>query len=101
MSEDESQLQGRRSEAGTEGGSSPGAPVSDELMIVPVRGMVLFPGVVLPITVARPRSVAAAQEAVRQSRQVGFLMQRDTQAEEIPSGTRPPPHRHHRQAARN
>ncbi len=85
MSEDESSLQGRRSEAGTEGGSSPGAPVSDELIIVPVRGMVLFPGVVLPITVARPRSVAAAQEAVRQSRQVGFLMQRDTQAED-PSG---------------
>ena len=37
----------------------------------------LFPGVVLPITVGRPRSIAAAQQAVREQRQVGILMQRD------------------------
>ena len=60
--------------AGTAGGVEI-AP--DSLVIVPVREFVLFPGVVLPVTVGRPRSVAAAQEAVRQGRQVGFLMQRD------------------------
>jgi ATP-dependent Lon protease len=38
---------------------------------------VLFPGLVLPITVGRPRSVAAAQQAVREQRQIGILMQRD------------------------
>jgi ATP-dependent Lon protease len=58
---------------------------SDSLIIVPVRNFVLFPGVVLPVTVGRPRSVAAAQEAVRQSRQIGFLMQRDPDAQD-PSG---------------
>ncbi len=48
----------------------------DALVIVPVRGIVLFPGIVLPITVGRPRSIAAAQQAVRDQRQVGILMQR-------------------------
>jgi ATP-dependent Lon protease len=57
----------------------------DALIIVPVRDFVLFPGVVLPVTVGRPRSVAAAQEAMRHSRRVGFLMQRDPEAQD-PSG---------------
>jgi ATP-dependent Lon protease len=52
----------------------------DALIIVPVRNMVLFPGVVLPITVGRPRSVAAAQQAMREQRPVGILMQRNAEA---------------------
>ena len=52
---------------------------SDALIIVPVRSTVLFPGHVLPITVGRPRSVAAAQQAVREQRQVGILMQRSAE----------------------
>ena len=54
----------------------------DALIIVPVRGMVLFPGIVLPVAVGRKRSVAAAQEAARTERPVGLLLQRDPQAEE-------------------
>jgi ATP-dependent Lon protease len=50
---------------------------ADALIIVPVRSMVLFPGTVLPITISRPRSVAAAQQAVRDQKQVGILMQRE------------------------
>jgi ATP-dependent Lon protease len=49
----------------------------DALILVPVRNTVLFPGMVLPIAVGRTRSVAAAQQAVREQRQVGILMQRD------------------------
>src|SRR5215469_12137186 len=49
----------------------------DALIVVPVRSTVLFPGLVLPITLGRPKSVAAAQQAVRDQRQVGILMQRD------------------------
>ena len=48
----------------------------DALIIVPVRGFVLFPGLVLPISVGRPQSIAAAQQAVRDQRQIGILMQR-------------------------
>jgi ATP-dependent Lon protease len=54
----------------------------DTLIIVPVRKMVLFPGLVAPITVGRPRSVAAAQQAVREQRQIGILMQRDSEVAE-------------------
>ena len=60
--------------AGTATGYPP--PPSDSLIVVPVRGTVLFPGLVLPITVGRPRSVAAAQQAMREQRQLGILMQR-------------------------
>jgi ATP-dependent Lon protease len=52
-------------------------PPADALIIVPVRSTVLFPGLVLPITVGRPRSVAAAQQALREQRQLGILMQRN------------------------
>ncbi len=49
----------------------------DALIIVPVRGMVLFPGTVLPISLGRSRSVMAAQSAVREQKPVGIVMQRD------------------------
>jgi len=49
----------------------------DAIIIVPVRNFVLFPDVVLPLTVGRPLSVNAAQAAVRESRPIGVLTQRD------------------------
>lgn len=50
---------------------------ADAMIIVPVRNFVLFPGTVMPITLGRQRSIAAAQQAVREQRQVGILMQRE------------------------
>ena len=52
------------------------------LIIVPVRNTVLFPGVVFPITIGRPKSIAAAQQAVREQRQIGLLLQRDAELNE-------------------
>ncbi len=69
-------------------GSSPGGDASlpalppDALIIVPVRNTVLFPGLVLPIALGRPKSVAAAQQAVRDQRQVGILLQRAAEVED-------------------
>ena len=54
---------------------------ADVIAIVPMRNVVLFPGVVLPITVGREESIAAAQEAVRTGRKVGILLQRDPSVE--------------------
>ena len=62
--------------AGRSASSAPPLP-ADALIIVPVRSTVLFPGIVLPISIGRPRSIAAAQQAVREQRPVGILMQRD------------------------
>jgi ATP-dependent Lon protease len=44
--------------------------------------MLLFPGLVLPLTLGRPASIAAAQEAVRTGRKVGLLLQDDPNVEQ-------------------
>ncbi len=55
--------------------------VSDDMLIIlPMRNLVLFPGVVMPVAMKRPGTVAGAQEAVRAERQIGFLLQKDPDA---------------------
>jgi ATP-dependent Lon protease len=53
----------------------------DALIIIPVRNMVLFPGMVTPINIGRPGSIAAAQEAARTERPVGIVLQADPAAD--------------------
>ncbi len=55
----------------------------DALLLVPLRNAVLFPGVVSPLTMGRPASVLAVQEAERGGRRVGFVLQRDPQVNEV------------------
>ena len=75
-------------EAGTSSrpaASSPDQSVSiprDALIIVAVRNTVLFPGMIAPITLGRPKAIAAAQQAVREQRQIGILLQRDAELNE-------------------
>jgi ATP-dependent Lon protease len=57
----------------------------DAIIIVPVRNFVMFPDVVMPLAIGRPVSVEAAQAAVRESRAVGILTQRDPEQTE-PTG---------------
>jgi len=54
----------------------PPAP-ADTMIVVPVRQTVLFPEIVFPITINRGMSVAAAQAAIREQRQVLVLLQKD------------------------
>ena len=69
--------------AGDNLGGAPSPPLPpDALIIVPVRGMVLYPGVVLPVTLNRPRSVLAAQRAVKEQRPIGVIMQRSAAVED-------------------
>jgi ATP-dependent Lon protease len=51
----------------------------DAIIIVPVRNFVMFPEVVLPLTIGRPGSIAAAQAAVREQSPIGVLAQRDAE----------------------
>ncbi|MFT6042039.1 MAG: hypothetical protein ACI9C2_002217, partial [Gammaproteobacteria bacterium] len=53
----------------------------DELILVAVRGMVLFPGVILPISIGRPSSVRAIQAAVQSGKPVGVILQSDPKAD--------------------
>ncbi|MGH8730945.1 MAG: LON peptidase substrate-binding domain-containing protein, partial [Burkholderiales bacterium] len=55
----------------------------DALIIIPLRNAVLFPGIMSPVTIGRASSVAAAQEAARSERRVGFLLQRDPEKNEL------------------
>src|SRR6516165_4835075 len=68
-------------QAGSAAATLPPLP-PDALIIVPVRNTVLFPALVLPITLGRPKSIAAAQQAVRDQRLVGILLQRDAEVSE-------------------
>ncbi|TWA95861.1 endopeptidase La [Bradyrhizobium stylosanthis] len=54
----------------------------DATIILPVRNTLLFPGNVLPLTIARPSSIAAVQEAVRGARRIGLLLQDDPNIEQ-------------------
>src|SRR5579875_2209319 len=65
-------------------GSGPPAPAlpPDGLIVIPVRNLVLFPGHVVPITIGRPGSIAAAQQALRDQRQIGIVMQRNPELAE-------------------
>src|SRR5438105_1857563 len=66
-----------------DGAVGPGTPrVPEELSILPVRGFVLFPGSVLPLTVSRPASIKLLDETLPLTKVVGFLTQRDEKNEE-------------------
>jgi ATP-dependent Lon protease len=53
----------------------------DALIILPVRRMVLFPGMILPIALGREASIAAAQQAAKTKRPIGVLLQRNAETE--------------------
>ena len=55
---------------------------ADALIVVPVRNTVLFPEIVFPITLGRPATIAAAQQAVREQRQIVIVLQRDAEKDD-------------------
>jgi ATP-dependent Lon protease len=61
--------------------SMPTGQAVDELLLVPVRELVLFPGVVLPLLANRSGLEATFQEAARTSRGIAVVLQRDPKTE--------------------
>ncbi len=53
-----------------------------ELTLLPLRNTVLFPGVVIPITVGRDKSIKAVNDAYKADKLVGVVSQKDSQVEE-------------------
>ncbi len=53
-----------------------------ELPILPLRNTVLFPGVVLPITVGRDKSIKAVSDAYKADKLIGVLAQKDSSVED-------------------
>ncbi len=57
-------------------------PPADAMIILPWRNSVLFPGTIMPMTISRPRSLNAVQDATRLQRQIGILLQREDSDED-------------------
>jgi ATP-dependent Lon protease len=66
----------------TEGENVDDANIPDELPILPLRNTVLFPGVVIPITVGRDKSIKAVNESYKTDKMVGVLAQKDSSVED-------------------
>jgi ATP-dependent Lon protease len=58
------------------------AEIPQEIPILPLRNTVLFPGVVLPITVGRDKSIKAVHDAYRTDKLIGVLAQKDSSVED-------------------
>jgi len=56
--------------------------VPQELPVLPLRNTVLFPGVVLPITVGRDKSIKAVNDAYKADKLIGVLAQKDSGIED-------------------
>ena len=50
--------------------------MNEPLILIPMRDIVLFPGMAIPITVGREQSLAAAQEAVKNGSKIGLVLQK-------------------------
>lgn len=57
-------------------------PTPDELPLLPLRNTVLFPGVVIPITVGRDKSIELVREAYNTTKTIGVVAQKDPDVED-------------------
>ncbi|HMB98430.1 MAG TPA: endopeptidase La [Balneolaceae bacterium] len=56
--------------------------IPDNIPILPLKNTVLFPGVVVPITVGRDRSLALVKEAYETNKTIGVVAQKDESVED-------------------
>ena len=56
--------------------------VEETLPILPLRNTVLFPGMVIPITVGRAKSIKLVQDFSRSDKPIGIVTQRDNEVED-------------------
>ncbi|MFO8054601.1 MAG: endopeptidase La [Bacteroidales bacterium] len=57
-------------------------PVPESLAILPLRNNVLFPGVVIPITVGRDKSIQLIKDTYKGSKTIGVVAQKDVSIED-------------------
>jgi ATP-dependent Lon protease len=56
--------------------------IPEQLPILPVRNTVLFPGVVLPITAGRDKSIKLLRDAYQGNKTIGVVAQKDAETED-------------------
>jgi ATP-dependent Lon protease len=65
-----------------DGDNSADIVIPSELALLPLRNTVLFPGVVLPITVGRDKSIKAVNDAYKADKLIGVIAQKDSNVED-------------------
>ena len=58
------------------------SPIPDELPILPLRGVVVYPLTAVPLTVGQPRSIQLIDDAVLNKKVIGLVASRDPSVEE-------------------
>lgn len=67
---------------GQDGSQSQNIKTGDVVPILPLRNMVLFPGVLLPVTLSRPKSMRLVEQAYRKEQIIGVFNQKSTDIKE-------------------
>src|SRR5215467_15902148 len=62
--------------------SMDGIEIPGEISLLPLRNTVLFPGVVLPITVGLDKSIRAVNDAYKGDKLIGVVAQKDSNVED-------------------
>src|SRR5512135_177061 len=60
----------------------PSSPLPDELPILPLRGVVVYPLTAVPLTVGQPRSIQLIDDAVLNKKIIGLVASKDPAVEE-------------------
>lgn len=63
-------------------GSTDDQPIPENIPLLALRNTVLFPGVVIPITVGRDKSIKAVNDAYKADKLIGVVAQKDSNVEE-------------------
>jgi ATP-dependent Lon protease len=59
-----------------------GTPATQELPLLPLKNVVLFPHMIVPLYVGRERSIAALEKAMTEGKQIFLCTQRRSDCEE-------------------
>ncbi len=74
-------VQEEGSQAGEPGGASDAPEIPDQLPILPLRGVVVYPHTAVPLTIGQPRSIKLVDDVMSAGRMIGLVTSRDPELE--------------------
>ncbi len=80
--EQEQPIDIKTTESSTDPGNEVLPPIPDELPILPLRGVVVYPHTAIPLTIGQPRSIALVDDVVGKDRIIGLFAARDPENEQ-------------------